>query len=31
MVEFAVRLPGDGEGEVYLPIDAKFPAICTRR
>jgi DNA recombination protein RmuC len=26
MVEFAVRLPGDGEGEVYLPIDAKFPA-----
>ncbi|MDD4564278.1 MAG: DNA recombination protein RmuC [Eubacteriales bacterium] len=25
-VEFAVKLPGDGEGEVYLPIDAKFPA-----
>ncbi len=25
-VEFAVRLPGDGEGEVYLPIDSKFPA-----
>ncbi|WP_246019756.1 DNA recombination protein RmuC [Bacilliculturomica massiliensis] len=24
-VEFAVRLPGDGEGTVYLPIDAKFP------
>ncbi len=26
-VEFAVRLPGpdDGEGEVLLPIDAKFP------
>lgn len=24
-VEFAVKLPGDGEGEVYLPIDAKFP------
>lgn len=26
-VEFAVRLPGDGNGEpVWLPIDAKFPA-----
>lgn len=26
MVEFAVRLPGKGDGEpVYLPIDAKFP------
>ena len=25
-VEFAVRLPGDGEGFVYLPIDSKFPA-----
>lgn len=25
-VEFAVRLPGDGETPVYLPIDAKFPA-----
>ena len=26
-VEFAVRLPGDGEGDtVWLPIDAKFPA-----
>lgn len=25
-VEFAVRLPGDDEGFVYLPIDAKFPA-----
>ncbi len=24
-VEFAVVLPGDGEGEVYLPIDSKFP------
>lgn len=24
-VEFAVRLPGLGEGEVLLPIDAKFP------
>lgn len=25
-VEFAVRLPGDGEGTVYLPIDSKFPS-----
>ncbi|MBR2616335.1 MAG: DNA recombination protein RmuC [Clostridia bacterium] len=25
-VEFAVRLPGEGEGSVYLPIDSKFPA-----
>ena len=25
-VEFAVRLPGDGEGEVLLPIDSKFPS-----
>lgn len=25
-VEFAIRLPGDGEDAVYLPIDAKFPA-----
>ena len=25
-VEFAIRMPGQGEGEqVYLPIDAKFP------
>jgi DNA recombination protein RmuC len=24
-VEFAIRLPGDGDGPVYLPIDAKFP------
>ena len=24
-VEFAVKLPGDGEKPVYLPIDAKFP------
>ncbi len=24
-VEFAVKLPGDGEIPVYLPIDAKFP------
>lgn len=25
VVEFAVRLPGDEEGVVYLPIDSKFP------
>ena len=25
-VEYAVKLPGDGNGTVYLPIDAKFPA-----
>ncbi len=25
-VEYAARLPGDGERPVYLPIDAKFPA-----
>lgn len=25
-VEFAIRLPGDEDGFVYLPIDAKFPA-----
>ncbi|MDO4552912.1 MAG: DNA recombination protein RmuC [Bacillota bacterium] len=25
-VEFAIKLPGDQEGVVYLPIDAKFPA-----
>lgn len=24
-VEFAIKLPGDDEGVVYLPIDAKFP------
>ena len=24
-VEFAIRLPGDGEDVVYLPIDSKFP------
>lgn len=24
-VEFAIRLPGDGEQPVYLPIDSKFP------
>ena len=25
-VEYAVKLPGDENGSVYLPIDAKFPA-----
>ncbi|HHW95463.1 MAG TPA: DNA recombination protein RmuC [Mogibacterium sp.] len=25
-VEFAIKLPGDGENIVYLPIDSKFPA-----
>ncbi len=25
-VEYAIKLPGDDEGIVYLPIDAKFPA-----
>lgn len=25
-VEFAIKLPGEGEQPVYLPIDAKFPA-----
>ena len=25
-VEFAVRLPGEGDQPLYLPIDAKFPA-----
>ncbi len=24
-VEFAVKLPGEGAGSVYLPIDSKFP------
>ena len=24
-VEYAVKLPGSGDGTVYLPIDAKFP------
>lgn len=28
-VEFAVKLPGDDEGTVWLPIDAKFPAMPT--
>ena len=26
VVEFAVKLPGDGDRPVYLPIDSKFPA-----
>jgi len=26
VVEYAVKLPGDDESPVYLPIDAKFPA-----
>lgn len=30
-VEFAIRLPGDGENVVYLPIDAKFPADAYTR
>lgn len=25
VVEFAIRLPGDGKEPLYLPIDAKFP------
>ena len=25
VVEFAVKLPADGEGFIYLPIDSKFP------
>ena len=24
-VDYAIRLPGQGNGEVYLPIDSKFP------
>lgn len=33
LVEFAIKLPGTGEGYVYLPIDSKFPldaynALC---
>ena len=27
-VEFAVKLPGDNNKSVYLPIDSKFPADC---
>ena len=29
-VEYAVKLPGNGEGTVYLPIDAKFPGDTYR-
>ena len=29
-VEFAVRLPGEGDGVVYLPIDSKFPLDAYR-
>ena len=25
VVEYAIKMPGDGDGVVYLPIDAKFP------
>lgn len=25
-VEFAIKLPGDGDTPIYLPIDSKFPA-----
>jgi len=25
-VEFAIKLPGEGERSVYLPVDSKFPA-----
>ncbi len=28
VVEFAIKLPGDGERPVYLPVDSKFPADC---
>ncbi len=28
VVEFAIKLPGDGEKPVYLPVDSKFPADC---
>ncbi|MDR1135109.1 MAG: DNA recombination protein RmuC [Clostridiales Family XIII bacterium] len=30
-VEFAVKLPGDGEQPVFLPIDAKFPSEAYAR
>lgn len=26
VVEYAVKLPGNGDGSVWMPIDAKFPA-----
>ena len=31
VVEYAIRLPGDDQGEVLLPIDAKFPADAYSR
>jgi DNA recombination protein RmuC len=30
-VEYAIKLPGDEDGFVYLPIDAKFPADAYSR
>jgi DNA recombination protein RmuC len=30
-VEFAIRLPGQGTGTMWLPIDAKFPAETYQR
>lgn len=30
-VEFAIRLPGADDGEVWLPIDAKFPLLDYER
>lgn len=30
-VEYAIRLPGDEGGQVYLPIDAKFPGDAYAR
>lgn len=30
-VEYAIRLPGDDHGSVFLPIDAKFPADAYSR
>ncbi len=30
-VEFAVRLPGNGDDCVWLPIDSKFPLDCYRQ
>ncbi len=30
-VEFAIRLPGDGNRPVLLPVDAKFPLDCYAR
>ena len=29
-VEFAIKLPGNGDACVYLPIDSKFPLDCYR-